>query len=132
MKTKWSKNWASSTRPGKQRKYRYNAPLHVLQAFLHVHLSPELRKKYGVRNIGVRKGDKVLIVRGQWKKKNGKVQRVHLRRQKVFVEGIEQTRKDGTKSFVALEPSNLMITELDVEDKKRKTKLEKKTSKEKK
>lgn len=132
MKTTWSKEWNASTRPGKQRKYRYKAPLHIMQAFVHVHLSQELRKKYGIRNIGVRKGDTVSIVRGQYRKKKGKVQRVHLRRQKVFIEGIEQTRKDGTKSFIAFEPSNLMITELDLGDKKRKTKLEKKTSKEKK
>ena len=132
MKTKWSKDWNSSIRPGKQRKYRYNAPLHIKQTFLHVHLSPELRKKYSIRNIGVRKGDTVSIVRGQHRKKKGKVQRVHLRRQKVFMEGLEQTRKDGAKSFIAFEPSNLMITELDLGDKKRKTKLEKKTSKEKK
>lgn len=132
MKTEWSKHWKSSIRPGKQRKYRYNAPLHIKQKFMDVHLSPELRKKYGIRHVMVRKGDKVKIVRGQYKKKTGKILKVLIIRQKVHMEGIEQTRKDGTKSFVALQPTNLMIIELDLTDKIRKEKLENKTSKEKK
>ncbi|HLC22615.1 MAG TPA: 50S ribosomal protein L24 [Candidatus Nanoarchaeia archaeon] len=132
MKTEWSKHWKSSIRPSKQRKYRYNAPLHIQQKFMDVHLSPELRKKYGIRHVMIRKGDKVKIVRGQYKKKTGKILKVLILRQKVHMEGIEQTRKDGTKSFVALQPTNLMILELDLTDKIRKEKLEKKTSKEKK
>ena len=77
-----------------------------------VHLSPELRKKYGIRHVMIRKGDKVKIVRGQYKKKTGKILKVLILRQKVHMEGIEQTRKDGTKSFVALQPTNLIILQL--------------------
>lgn len=128
MKQKFSKAWVASKQPRKQRKYRRNAPLHIVSNFLNVHLSKELRKKYLRRAIRVRKGDTVKILRGQFKKKNGKVVDVSMIRRKVFVEGIQQIRKDGTKSFYPLEPSNLMIISLDLDDKKRKIKLEKKNA----
>lgn len=132
MKIEWSKDWKASKRPSKQRKYRYNAPLHVQHSFLGTHLSPELRKKYTVRSVTIRKGDKIIILRGQYKKKTGKVTKVLVKDQKIYVEGIEITKKDGSKTFVPLQPSNLMITELDLTDKYRKEKLEKKKAKEKK
>ena len=41
----FSKSWVSSKKPGKQRKYRINAPLNIKRKFLSVHLSKELREK---------------------------------------------------------------------------------------
>jgi len=125
----WVKNWIRSKKPRKQRKYVYNAPLHVQQKLVNVHLSLELRKKYGKRNVGVRKEDKVKIMRGQFKGKTGKVVAVNLKKQKVYVEGIENVRKEGTKAYYPLQPSNLMITELFLDDKKRKALLERKNKK---
>ncbi len=119
MKNEFSASWISSTQPRKQRKYRYNAPLHIKSNFLNVNLSKELRKKYNQRNIRVRKGDKVKIMRGSHKKHVGKVERVDMIHVKVFVEGVEQVRKDGSKSLGQLDPSNLQIIELDTSDKLR-------------
>ncbi len=116
---KFSTHWKSSVQPRKQRKYRHNAPLHVRQKFLHVHLSPELRAKYGTRAVQVRKGDKAKVLRGKFKKQEGKVERVNLKRERVFVSGMEYTKKDGAKVPVGFNPSNLMITVADVSDKRR-------------
>ncbi|HIH15243.1 MAG: large subunit ribosomal protein L24 [archaeon GW2011_AR17] len=132
MKLKWSKHWNASKRPSKQRKYRYNAPLHVQHTFLAAHLSPELRKKYTTRSFTLRKGDKVKILRGQHKKKTGKVSRILIKSQKIYIEGIELSKKDGSKVLIPLDPSNLMITELDLTDKIRKAKIENKKTQEKK
>lgn len=129
---KFSTSWKSSTQPRKQRKYRYNAPLHVRQKLMHVHLSSELRKKYGTRAVQVRKGDKVKVMRGKFKKQEGKVERVNLKREQVYVAGLEYTKKNGTKVQVGFNPSNLMITVVDTNDKRRKVgkeKLGSKTSK---
>jgi large subunit ribosomal protein L24 len=123
MKGTWSACWNRSIRPNKQRKFRFNAPLHIKQSFLHVHLSKELHKEYKRRAAQVRKGDTVKIIRGQYSKKKGKVERVSLIRQRVFIEGLEQVRKDGNKTLIAFQPSNLMITDLDLTDKKRKNKF---------
>ncbi|HLC90595.1 MAG TPA: 50S ribosomal protein L24 [Candidatus Nanoarchaeia archaeon] len=109
----------------KQRKYRYNAPLHIKQKMLSAHLSKELRTKYGTRNIPVRKGDTVKVSRGQFKKKQGKVERVILKQERVFVAGIETIKRDGSKVLFPLNASNLIIIEVEMSDKRRKEKLEK-------
>ncbi len=128
----WSRLWNRSSDTRKQRKFRYNAPLHIKQKFMHVHLSPELREKYGRRSIGVRVGDKVKVLRGQFRKRTGKVNKVSLVYEKVYIEGVELVKKEGAKVFYPISASNLMITELNLEDKRRKIKVEKNVKKEKK
>ena len=122
----FSAEWKSSRNPGKQRKYRSGAPLHVKQKFVHSHLSKDLREKYGRRNIALRKGDKVKIMRGQFRKHEGKVESIDLKNTSIFVNGVEITKRDGTKKMLALHPSNLTITELNLEDKLRQKTLERK------
>src|SRR3990167_4920279 len=117
---KFSTSWKRSTQARKQRKFRYNAPLHVRQKLVHVHLSPELRQKQGTRAMQVRKGDKVKVLRGKFRKQEGKVEKVELKRERVFVTGMDYTKKNGTKIPVPLRPSNLMIVVLDLADKRRK------------
>jgi len=116
---KFSGAWKSSRKPRKQRKYRLNAPLHIKQKLVHSHLSKDLRKKYSRRSVSLRKGDKVKIMRGQFKKQEGKVDSISTKDTAVFVSGIEITKKDGTKRLVSFNPSNLMITELNLDDKQR-------------
>lgn len=120
----FSAEWKSSRNPGKQRKYRSGAPLHVKQKFVHSHLSKDLRKKYGKRNISLRKGDKVKITTGKFRKHEGKITMVDLKKIRVFVDGIESTKKDGTKRQIPLDPSNMMIVELNMDDKLRQKFLE--------
>ena|SRR3989344_2524639 len=115
----WSKKWKSSKKAKKQRKYRINAPLHIKHKFLSANLSKELRKKYKKRHVPVKKGDKVRVLRGQFKKKEGKVNKVDLKRIKVYIDSIELFKKDGSKSLYPVDPSNLQIIELNLEDKKR-------------
>ena len=120
----FSKSWKNSSKPRKQRKYRLNAPLHIKQKFVHAHISKDLRKKHGRRSISLRKGDKVKIMRGQFKKHEGKVEKVDLKKARIFVNGVELTKKDGSKKLLALHPSNIMVTELNLDDKLRQKILE--------
>lgn len=115
----WSSAWKSSKQPRKQRKYSRNAPKHVQGAQLGSHLSPELRKKYNKRSLRVRKGDKVKVMVGTFKGKTGKVDRIDTEKQRVFVSGIEILKKDGSKAQYPVKPSNLMIQDLDLSDKRR-------------
>ena len=119
MKNKFSKKWNTSVQVRKQRKFRYNAPLHIRRKFVASHLAKELRAKYSRRSLLVRKGDKEKIMRGQHKGKTGKVERVDIKKTKIYVAGIDKTKKDGSKSFYPFQPSNLLITELVLDDKKR-------------
>ena len=119
MIKKWSKSWNSASQPRKQRKYLYNAPLHIKHKLCNVALSKDLKKEHNARSIPVRKGDTVKIMTGSFKEKTGKVSKVSLIRTKVFVEGAAVKRRDGTESLYPIHPSNVMITKLDLSDKKR-------------
>ncbi len=131
MKKTFSKNWKKSKQPRKQRKYLAKAPLHIKRKFLSANLSKELRKKYQRRNFPLRKGDTVRIMRGSFKGKSGKIEKVDLKKMKVSIEGIQRTKKDGTKVEVFFNPSNLQIKELNLDDKKRIESIERKIKKEK-
>lgn len=119
MKKAFSTKWKASKQPRKQIKYRAKAPLHIRHKFLSSNLSKELRKRHGRRNIEIRKGDSARIMRGEFKRKTGKVDRVDLKRTRISIQGIQRAKKDGTKINVWFAPSNLQITELNIDDKER-------------
>jgi large subunit ribosomal protein L24 len=116
---KYSPTWKSSAKIKKQRKYRAKAPLHVKQKLAHAHLSKDLKTKHKKRSFSVRKGDKVRIMTGVFRKTEGKIESVDLKNNLVYVAGAEFTKRDGSKRQVGLNPSNLMIIELNMEDKQR-------------
>jgi len=95
---------------------------------LAAHLSKELRQQYGFRSLPVRKGDTVMVIRGDHKGRTGKVTRVDTSKLRVYVEGITGEKMDGTKYLIPIHPSNLIITKLDLSDKARKKIIERKTS----
>ena len=82
-------------------------------------LSKDLRKKYSRRSFPLRKDDNVKIMIGEFKKKTGKISSVDLKKLRVSIEGIQRTKKDGSKVNVWFSPSNLQIKELNLEDKER-------------
>ena len=125
MKIKFSTSWKGSRQKRKQVKYRANAPLHLKRKLLSSGLSKDLRKKYSRRSIPLRKGDIVKILIGKFKGKTGKVESLNLRSLKVYVEGIQTTKQDGNKAYIPLDSSNLQITELKLDDKKRIITIEK-------
>ena len=86
---------------------------------LSANLSKDLRKTHGRRNITLRKGDLVKIMRGKFKGKQGKITEVKTKLSKVYVEGIQVKKQDGSKANISLKPSNLQIIELNTSDKKR-------------
>ncbi len=113
---KWSSSWNASIQPRKQRNFRRNAALHTLRKFVHSHLSKDLRKKYSTRSLSLRVGDKVKIMVGNFKGKEAKVSEVNTKMSKVYIEGMERVKKDGSKARVPFNASNLMITALGKED----------------
>jgi len=119
MKKEFSKNWKASKQPRKQRKYVMESPLHLRNKLVSAHLSKDLIKKYSIRNIPLRKGDKVKVMRGKFKKTSGTVTDVDLKKLRILVSGVEMTKKDGSKSSIPLHPSKVMITELGSDDKRR-------------
>jgi len=119
MKQEWSKRWNSSVQPRKQRKYRYNAPLHVRQGFVSASLSKSLRERFGKRSMPLRKGDEIEVMRGGFKGKRGVVDRINLSKTKIYVDEVKVKKSDGSEVMRALQPSNLKIVKLNLDDKKR-------------
>ena len=118
MKKHFSPHWKSSSQPRKQRKYIANAPIHIKRKMLSVNLTKELRKKYGKRNTPVKKGDLVKIMRGKFKKKQGKIIEVNTKSGKIYIEGILAKKRDGSSVKVPLKSSNLQIIELNMDTKR--------------
>ncbi len=117
-----------SHKPKKQRAYFFGMALHKVQKSLGCHLSKALRKEIGARAIGIRKGDRVKVMRGKNKGKEGKVARVDYKRRHIFVEGVTAKKSSGAEIQPPLQNSNLMIVELERKDERR---LGKKAQKEK-
>ncbi len=122
----------TSSKPSKQRKAFFNAPLHIRHKFFNAPLSPELREKYGVKRLPVRKGDVVRIMRGDFAGHEGKVVEVDLKRIRIYVEGAQIKKADGTPVYYPIHPSKVMIVKLDLSDPRRRDIIErrKKTIKE--
>jgi large subunit ribosomal protein L24 len=113
----------TSSQPRKQRKFRYTAPLHVRSRFMGCRLNDELTKKYG-RSARVVVGDTVKIMRGDHAGVEGKVRDIDVKREQVIIEGVSVAKADGKEQPRPIHPSNLMITRLNLDDKKRVASLE--------
>lgn len=119
MRSQFSTAWMGSKQVRKQRKFRANAPLHLKHIFLSAHLSKTLKQEHKSRSLPLRKGDEVLIMRGSFKKRKAKVISIDLKNTRVALEGIQRSKKDGTKVNVYFHPSNLTIQSLNTDDKRR-------------
>jgi large subunit ribosomal protein L24 len=114
-----------SSKPRMQRKYRYTAPMHARQHFLHVHLSKEARQKLGIkaRAVQVSKGDTVKIMSGSKRGTTGKVTRVSLRTGSLYIDSYKRKDAKGKELSVPVSASNVYITDLNLSDKLRVSRL---------
>jgi large subunit ribosomal protein L24 len=89
-------------------------------------LSEELRDKHGRTAIRPIKGDGVRIVRGGFKGIEGKITGVDTKLGKLFIEGVTREKIAGGKtSPVPIDASKVVITNLNLEDKLRRQRMEK-------
>lgn len=113
----------TSIQPRKQRKAWYDAPMHLRRKQIASHLSEELLLKYNVRATPLVSGDEVRVLRGGHRGHTGKVIEIRTKDRKVVVEGVSIKKADGTDVPRPVDASNLLITRLNLEDKRRRTKL---------
>ena len=59
------------------------------------------------------------MLKGGFKGKVGKVNSVSIKKLSAYIDGVESSRRDGTKVFVPVKASNLMIIELNTDDSRR-------------
>lgn len=113
----------ASEQPRKQRKARYNAPSHVRSKYLNAPLSDALKEKYKKKTLRIVKGDTVKVTRGDFVGSEGVVDEVDTTKLKVIVHGVSSTKADGTEVPRAIDPSNVQLTKLKLDDKRRVAKL---------
>lgn len=91
-------------------------------------LSKDLRGKHNVRSLPIRKDDEVLIVRGKYKGRDGKVTQVYRKKWIIHVDRVHRDKVNGSTSSVGIHPSNVVITTIKL-DKDRRAILERKNRK---
>jgi len=116
-----------TTKPGKQRKRLYQAPLNERYKRFSASLSSKLKESHGTNSVPVRNGDTVMIMRGDRKGSEGKVTQINRKKYRIFVEGATREKVDGTTTLIPIHPSKVMITRLNLDDKWRKKILERKS-----
>ncbi|XP_054766378.1 large ribosomal subunit protein uL24-like [Lytechinus pictus] len=110
----------------KNRKRHFNAPSHVRRKLMSSPLSKDLRSKYDVRSIPIRKDDEVQVTRGHYKGQQiGKVVQVYRKKFVIYIERIQREKANGAQVYVGIHPSKVVITKLKM-DKDRKLILDRK------
>ncbi|KAK9763283.1 60S ribosomal protein L26A [Basidiobolus ranarum] len=103
---KFSQDVSSSRR--KCRKAHFAVTSSIRRKIMSASLSKELREKYHARSIPVRKDDEVLVVRGSFKGREGKIVQVN-----------------GATTAIGVHPSKVVVTNIKL-DKDRKALLQRK------
>ena len=96
----------------KARRAHFQAPSHVRRILMSSALNKELRSKYNVRSMPVRKDDEVRVMRGAFKGKEGKVTACYRLKWVIHVDKVEREKANGTTVAIGLHPSNVELTKL--------------------
>lgn len=115
-----------SSKPSKQRKAIYNAPIHRARKQLTAKVSHDFKQQLGIARATIRTGDTVKVMRGEYSGYEGKVLAVKPKEGRIAIEGLTRKKADGTEVPVWIHASKVMITKLDLSDKARKEAIEKK------
>jgi large subunit ribosomal protein L24 len=91
---------------------------------LHARLEKKLADKYKLRSVQIRKGDTIKVLRGDFRDREGKVAKVNLKDETIEVDGVTVHKADGSEVSRPIHPSNVIVTKLEVKDKRRMSKLE--------
>lgn len=107
----------------------YQATNVVKSKLLCSHLSKDLQNKYNKRSIRVTEGDTVKVMRGEYAGVSGKITKVSTEKNGAAIEGIKKEKLKGGNIDIFVHASNLLVTDLNTEDKWRQSKLEGKSTK---
>jgi large subunit ribosomal protein L26e len=87
-------------------------------------LAKDLKQKYNVRSLPIRKNDEIKILKGKGKNKSGKVVQVYRKKWCVYVDKVNRDKQNGQSVFLPIKPSYCVIEKLHL-NKDRKALLEK-------
>merc|ERR1712151_1392480 len=101
------------------------APSHIRRKLMSAPLSKDLRTKYNVRSVPIRRDDEVMIVRGHYHDREGKVTQCYRKKFRIHVERVTRDKANGQTVPIPIHPSKVVITKLKL-DKDRKALLDRK------
>jgi large subunit ribosomal protein L24 len=105
-----------SRQPRKQRKAAFSAHQVARRRLLSVPLSKELRARYGRRQLPVRKGDTVRVLRGSYEGQEERVAKVNTRSRSVTLDNITVKKADAKLKPLPVAPNHLVLTRLNLSD----------------
>merc|ERR1712072_1260948 len=88
----------------KSRKAYFTAPSHLRRKLMSAPLSKDLRSKYNVRSLPVRRDDEVMIVRGHYHDREGKVITVYRKKWCIHVERVPRDKANGHTVPIPIHP----------------------------
>lgn len=94
-------------------------PKHLTERRLRSPLSRALREKYGRRNVRVIAGDTIKVIRGEYSGIEGKIEKINMKRGSLAIEGIQREKVRGGNVKVEINSTNVIVTDLDLDDKYR-------------
>merc|ERR1711976_906624 len=110
--------------PKKNRKRHFQAPSHIRRKIMSAPLCKELRQKYNIRSMPIRREDEISVVRGHYKSSLvSKVLQVYRKKYVIHVDRISREKANGSSVHVGIHPSKVVIMKLKM-DKDRKRLLE--------
>ena len=113
-----------ATKHTRARKKYFSAPLQVLSKRASAPLSDDLKAKHGISSARVRKDDSIKIMRGEFKGIEGKVTMVYSSEGRLSIEGVNREKLKGGQIPIKIHVSKVMITNLNLSDKFRKSSIE--------
>merc|ERR1719499_3030842 len=93
----------------KNRKHYFQAHSALRRKMMCSPLSAELRKKYNVRSMPIRKDDEVLIMSGTFKNRDGKVTNCYRKKFVIQIERITREKNNGATVPLGIHPSKVVL-----------------------
>ena len=106
----------TSRLPRQQRKAIYNADLFERRRRMAVPLSRELRRRYGRRQLPVRKGDTVRVLSGSYAGREERVAKVDRQAYSVTLDNVTGKTADVKLKPLPIRTSHLILTKLNLSD----------------
>ncbi|XP_057250809.1 60S ribosomal protein L26-2-like [Beta vulgaris subsp. vulgaris] len=118
---KHNPNVTSSRR--KCRKLHFKSPSNIRRKIMSAPLSVNLRNKHNVRSLPVKKHDEVLVVRGNYAGREGKIVQCYRKNWVIYIERVTRNKINGVAAEswhntvqVGIHPSNLVLTKLKLDE----------------
>ena len=96
----------------KSRKAHFSATGGERHRLMSATLKKELREQYNVRALPIRKGDEVIVQRGQYKGREGEVTAVYRKKWVIHIKNLIREKVNGSSVNIGVHPSNVAITKV--------------------